>query len=93
MNKKNVIAMIGAAAGVGTAGYLLMNEEKRNELQTKGKSLVDKWKQEDISTLDEAGIPGQTGIEDPSQFENAKMVSEGSQFGVNYFNEVKEEEQ
>lgn len=93
MKKRNVIAMIGATAGVGAAGYLVMSEEKRNELQTKGKSLVDKFKQEDTSTLDEAGIPGQISNEDPSQFENAKMVSEGSQFGVNYFNEVKEEDQ
>lgn len=93
MKKRNIITTVGVAAGAGTAGYLLMNKEKRSKLQEKGKSLVNKLKTDDVSTLDEAGIPDQTGHEDPAQFENAKMVSEGSQFGVNYYNEAKEENQ
>lgn len=93
MKKRNIITTVGVAAGAGTAGYLLMNKDKRNKLQEKGKSLVNKLKTDDVSTLDEAGMPDQTGNEDPAQFENAKMVSEGSQFGVNYFNEAKEEKQ
>lgn len=39
-----------------------------------------------------AGVPDQLEKEDLEQLENAKMVSEGSQFGVKYYNEVKEDE-
>lgn len=43
-------------------------------------------------TLEKAGIPDQMDINDETQMENAKMVSEGSQFGVHYFNEFAEEQ-
>lgn len=90
MENWNIIATIGAVAAVGTAGYFLMNENKRNMLLARGGSIADKFEKNEVSTLDEAGIPDQTGNLDSAQFENAKMVSEGSQFGVNYFNEVTE---
>lgn len=93
MKKRNIIATIGAGVGTVTAGYLLMNEEKRTKWLTKGNSIAGKFKRNNVSTLDEAGIPDQIENEDAAQYENAKMVSEGSQFGVNYFNEVKEEKQ
>lgn len=44
-----------------------------------------------FTTFEDAGIPDQTSNMDVAQFENAKMVSEGSQFGVNYYNEMKAE--
>jgi len=90
MKKCNVFILVGAA-GACIISYVLLKDEGRNKWIAKGKALADKCRKDNVSTLDEAGIPGQTGNEDPSQFENAKMVSEGSQFGVNYFNEVKEE--
>lgn len=42
-------------------------------------------------TIEKAGIPDQMDIETITQLENSKMVSEGSQFGVQYFNEAVEE--
>ncbi|MEW9677852.1 hypothetical protein ABRT01_17080 [Lentibacillus sp. L22] len=93
MKKRYIISAIGAAAGAGTAGYLLMDKDKRAKIQDKAKTMVETFKNDDVSTLDEAGIPDQTAKKDLAQLENAKMVSEGSQFGVNYYNEVKADEE
>lgn len=46
---------------------------------------------DESSHIEQAGIPGQMREQDAAQLENAKMVSEGSQFGVQYYNEAKEE--
>ena len=46
-----------------------------------------------LTTLLNAGIPDQMGSTEMDQLENAKMVSEGSQFGVRYFNQSLEEAQ
>lgn len=45
--------------------------------------------------LELAGVPDQLDEEKENleQLENAKMVSEGSQFGVKYYNEAKEEKE
>lgn len=45
-----------------------------------------------VSPLVHAGIPDQVDRLEQDQLENAKMVSEGSQFGVQYFNEVIDEQ-
>lgn len=42
-------------------------------------------------TIEKAGIPDQMDVETAAQLENANMVSEGSQFGVHYYNEIAEE--
>ncbi|MGM8364265.1 hypothetical protein ACLIBG_02165 [Virgibacillus sp. W0181] len=57
------------------AGLWLKNKRKNNNKR---------------STLEQAGKPDQIESEDHAQLENAKMVSEGSQFGVQYYNEAKE---
>lgn len=43
-------------------------------------------------SIEKAGIPDQMDIKTETQLENSKMVSEGSQFGVQYFNEIAEEQ-
>lgn len=43
------------------------------------------------STLKNAGKPDEIDSIDRDQLENAKMVSEGSQFGVQYYNEYRED--
>lgn len=78
MKKNYIISAVGGAIGAAAASYLLAN--KRAEKNEDGL----------VHTFEDAGIPGQTDNNDLAQFENAKMVSEGSQFGVNYYNEVKE---
>lgn len=80
MNKNLVIPAIGALTALGIGYVLINNKGEKRENGTLSHS------------LENAGIPDQMEPEDESQMENAKMVSEGSQFGVQYFNEMSEEE-
>jgi len=77
VKKRYIIPVVGAIASAGV-GYLLMKKDKTN-----GKTTM-------MDTLANAGIPDQISNEnqEPDQLENAKMVSEGSQFGVQYFNKA-----
>src|SRR5699024_629782 len=90
MKKRYLLSAIGASA----AGYLLINKKNRQKLKTNLKSLLKSVKNTNDfrlgSTLEDAGRPDQTNNQDLAQLQNAKMVSEGSQVGVNYYNEVKE---
>lgn len=52
--------------------------KKRNEVNNKMSGFV--------STFTKAGAPDQLEQTEIDEFENSKMVSEGSQFGVQYFN-------
>ncbi|MBM7598725.1 hypothetical protein JOC34_001082 [Virgibacillus halotolerans] len=78
MKKRYIISAAGVAGAVGAtlAGR---------------RYFKNKTEQNKVTTFEDAGIPDQTSNMDLAQFENAKMVSEGSQFGVNYYNEMKEE--
>ncbi|GAA0446069.1 hypothetical protein GCM10008983_24810 [Lentibacillus halophilus] len=77
--KKRYIASVAGAVGAGMTYYMLMNRHNRQR------------DEEMESTLMDAGMPGQVDDDDAAQVENAKMVSEGSQFGVEYYNTVKDE--
>ncbi|MEI3606762.1 hypothetical protein SPD48_13725 [Pseudogracilibacillus sp. SE30717A] len=81
MKKRYVLPIIGAAATIGVS-YLMKNRE--NSSSDSESSTTD--------TFVQAGIPDQVNKEDRTQLENAKMVSEGSQFGVQYFNKTAQEE-
>jgi hypothetical protein len=81
MKKRYVVSAIGGAIGAGAAGYLLAGKGKKCSAKNMSVS--------EDTTFKDGGIPDQTDKNDLAQFENAKMVSEGSQFGVNYYNEVK----
>lgn len=75
--KKRYLAAIGAL-GVGAATSYFAKKRNKNE------GMAD--------TLTNAGMPDQVDYEDHSQLENSKMVSEGSQFGVQYYNHQKSDE-
>ncbi len=77
MKKRYIFSAAGVAGAVGAT--------------LAGRYFKNKSNQSSITTFEDAGIPDQTTNMDLAQFENAKMVSEGSQFGVNYYNEMKEE--
>lgn len=83
MRKRYIAATIGMV-GMGVATNLVLQRKKRSKF-TDDYSLQG-------HILEEAGIPDQLKNEDLAQLENANMVSEGSQYGVNYYNEVKEAE-
>lgn len=93
MKKRYIVSAVGGAIGASAASYLLMNKENRAKLKDNLRSLSNGIKDDNEeafdTTFEDAGRPDQTNNKDLAQFENAKMVSEGSQFGVNYYNEVK----
>ncbi|WP_188385336.1 hypothetical protein [Ornithinibacillus halotolerans] len=78
MKKRYVLS----ALGLGAAGYLLSKRNSQNQHEELGED----------RTLYNAGKPDQLDEYELDQIENAKMVSEGSQFGVQYYNNLKEDE-
>lgn len=79
MKKRIIVPMIGMTAGI-IIPYMLRKRKDKTEENVS------------VSPLVHAGIPDQVDRLAHDQLENAKMVSEGSQFGVQYFNEVIEEQ-
>lgn len=74
MGNKYVLSLIAAALSFGLCYFWLTKEEQENEKFD--------------HSFKKAGIPDQMEDKDIANFENAKMVSEGSQFGVQYFNKL-----
>jgi hypothetical protein len=96
MRKRYILSAVGAAGAIGAtaAGYFLKDKENREKVIEKAKSVQEKVKSYtngSDSTFEDAGVPDQSEDKDLAQLENAKMVSEGSQFGVQYYNEYKDE--
>ncbi|AXI08961.1 hypothetical protein CUC15_08540 [Oceanobacillus zhaokaii] len=96
MKKRYLFSSIGAVSAIGAsvAGYYLKEKGNREKLKENFQSLKNKVlnKQDQYSTFDNAGVPDEAPSMDQAQLENSKMVSEGSQFGVQYYNEKKEED-
>lgn len=87
MKKRNVITAVGASVlGAGAASYFLMNDDKKSKLKDTVMNMMNKQSAVE-TTFEKAGQPDQLDGRDISDLENAKMVSEGSQFGVQYYNE------
>lgn len=91
MKKRWIYSAVGAASA-GAAMYVLKDEKRRNDLKERAKSLsttvqnsIQKDNQDDLP-VEKAGVP------EVDHTENTKMVDEGSQFGVQYYNELQEEE-
>jgi len=80
MKKRYVVPLVGVAAAAGVT-YLMRNRKNEGSLDSV-KTVEDSFVQ--------AGLPDQVDRLDDAQLENAKMVSEGSQFGVQYFTEAAE---
>jgi hypothetical protein len=77
--------------GLGVAGAYLSSKENREKAmdmlnQIKNKAMK-RWgsQQEQPDLLEKAGHPDKYSLED------AKMVSEGSQYGVHYYNEEQQQ--
>lgn len=94
MNRR-IITTFVIAIGV-LLGFLFGNKENRRKLKENFEDLKYKMSifnsETNHSLLKNAGIPDQLEDQDITQLENAKMVSEGSQYGVNYYNEIQEED-
>ncbi|MCD5322540.1 MULTISPECIES: hypothetical protein [Pontibacillus] len=90
--KKRWIYSAVTAAGAGAAMYVLRDEKKRNELKERAKSLTTTV-QNSIQKEDDRDLPVEkAGVPEFDHTENTKMVDEGSQFGVQYYNELQEKE-
>ncbi len=76
MRSAYILSAIGVSAVVGFAVTKMIQ-------QNAGKK---------HTLLEDAGIPDQLDHQDSAQLSNADMVSEGSLYGVQYYNEVKDEE-
>ncbi|HLR22846.1 MAG TPA: hypothetical protein VK100_03885 [Pseudogracilibacillus sp.] len=77
MNNKYLTAMfMGVITFIATYVILSRDEKEKNESF-------------DLS-MEKAGIPDQIESKEPTETENANMVSEGSQFGVQYYNHLPE---
>lgn len=78
MRKRSMVSIAGAVGVTGVIGYLLKKNADKNKSFQK--------------TIQKAGIPDQLKEGNHDELsENADMVSEGSQFGVSYYNKVQEE--
>lgn len=91
MKKKWIFSTVGAV-GAGALGYVLKDENRRSVIKEKAKTFsnsvkdsLQKNNQEDLP-IEKAGVP------ETDHVENTKMVDEGSQFGVQYYNKVKQED-
>src|SRR5699024_545897 len=77
LNNKYLTAMfMGVITFIATYVILSRDEKEKNESF-------------DLS-MEKAGIPDQIESKEPTETENANMVSEGSKFGVQYYNHLPE---
>lgn len=91
MKKRNIITAIGAGIiGAGAASYILLNDTQKSKIKESVNNLTKQMDSSE-STFEKAGHPDQMDMRDIADLENAKMVSEGSQFGVQYYNEKQED--
>ncbi|WP_405102460.1 hypothetical protein [Oceanobacillus sp. FSL H7-0719] len=91
MKKRNIVTAVGAGViGAGAASYFLLNDKQKMKLKDR---ITNIFGSEPASTFEKAGHPDEVANKDLADLENAKMVSEGSQFGVQYYSEKREEEQ
>lgn len=91
MRKRYFVSAAGTIGVSAIVGYLLSSKENRAKFKEKLENVTNIFRKNEIKdqTLQKAGIPDQLENKDLEQLENAKMVSEGSQYGVQYYNEVK----
>jgi len=89
--KKRYLLYLATAAG---AGWIYKKRQPKDErFERLAKSKLESQNSAGLEhTLKEAGIPDQIPEKDLAQQENAKMVAEGSQFGVQYYSELKDRE-
>lgn len=91
MKKRWIYSGVGAV-GAGAISYLLKDETRRENLKNKAKSVTNTVR-ENLKKDDNSDLPVEkAGVPEYDHTENSKMVDEGSQFGVQYYNKIKEED-
>lgn len=89
LQKRFIATAVGASAVVG---YMLRNKESREKVKGAVGSVMNMigGQQNNYSTLEKAGVPDQlenTYNSEQEHLDNVKMMSEGSTYGVHYYNE------
>lgn len=84
MKNKFLISSTSALAGVAVGYMLKRTVDNLNQVDTDSPYYFDQ-------NVDNAGKPDEIDSIERDQLENAKMVSEGSQFGVQYYNELRDD--
>ena len=90
MNKKAVLVPSIVAGAVGTAAFLLKDEDKRDRFKQSYQRYMAKMKGKTEEAEDEK-LNEKVGYSDPEDIEDNRMVSEGSQYSVHHFNKAQEE--
>ncbi|MFB4162791.1 hypothetical protein ACE1TI_02880 [Alteribacillus sp. JSM 102045] len=92
MRKRSVLISSAVAGVVGTATFLLRDEEKRERLKQASQRTISKWtgrtKEDEDKELNE-----KVGHSEPHDLEDNKMVSEGAMHSVNHYNKAQEEDE
>lgn len=83
MRKRSMFSLIGLAGAVA-ASYSMLDDQKKHQIKNKIQEFSSKFQRKKTFPIEEAGNP----IDD--NIDNADMVYEGSQFGVDYYNKVKQ---
>ncbi|WP_019378704.1 hypothetical protein [Virgibacillus halodenitrificans] len=92
MKKRFIASAVGATGAIAATGMYLKDENNRDKVMYKAKGMKNKLLNNNLKEpFEDAGVPDQSESKDLAQLENSKMVSEGSQFGVQYYNEYKKE--
>lgn len=83
---KKGVTYVMVAAGASALTFIVLNQDIRHRYATKIKdfSRTLKLKHKNGFPIEEAGHPS------IDQLDNSDMVFEGSQFGVDYYNKVKQ---
>ncbi|KGX93310.1 hypothetical protein N781_12965 [Pontibacillus halophilus JSM 076056 = DSM 19796] len=88
MKKRWIYSTVGAVSA-GALAYALTDDNRRTKLKDGAKAVTQKVKSSRSNNhfpVEESGLPEQQDLE------NSKMVDEGSQFGVQYYNHVTDQE-
>ncbi|WP_335808455.1 hypothetical protein [Halobacillus litoralis] len=85
LRKRWIFTAIGATLG-GTLAYFLKDEDNRQQVKDKAKTIQSNLGKTEDLPVEEAGKP------ETASLDNSDMVAEGSQFGVQYYNELTEKE-
>ncbi|MDQ0298789.1 gas vesicle protein [Salibacterium salarium] len=89
MKKRNFLLPSLVAGVVGTATFLLRDEEKREQLKNVSKRSISKWTGSTKEKEDEE-LNEKVGHSEPYDFEDNKMVSEGAMHSVHHFDKAEE---
>lgn len=86
--KRGIYTTIVAAGSAALGAYIFSDENRKNKLKGQYDKVKNQLLGDQTDPIEKAGKP-----EEVSHQEDSKMVSEGAQFGVQYYNDVKDEEQ